>query len=68
MNDYSSPLGHMDGLRSSSPKRKRLRQKYAPKACRSRRSSVASRLAVPEASRKPFRPFREPRIACGRAA
>jgi hypothetical protein len=33
MNDHPSPLSYMDGDRSSSPRRKKIRQKYAPKAC-----------------------------------
>ncbi|KAF1850395.1 uncharacterized protein K460DRAFT_390909 [Cucurbitaria berberidis CBS 394.84] len=40
MNDQPSPFGHMDDeRRSSSPKRKKIRQKYAPKACVSCRRS-----------------------------
>jgi hypothetical protein len=36
MNDHQSPYSHMDDDRSSSPKRRKIRQKYAPKACMSR--------------------------------
>ncbi|KAF2825230.1 hypothetical protein CC86DRAFT_40646 [Ophiobolus disseminans] len=39
MNDHQSPYSHMDDDRSSSPKRKKIRQKYAPKACVSCRRS-----------------------------
>ncbi|KAH4926486.1 hypothetical protein HBI73_146820 [Parastagonospora nodorum] len=39
MNDYASPMSYMEGNRSSSPKRKKIRQKYAPKACVSCRRS-----------------------------
>lgn len=40
MNDQPSSLGRMeDERRSSSPKRKKVRQKYAPKACMSRSQS-----------------------------
>ncbi|XPS73054.1 hypothetical protein M3J09_005207 [Ascochyta lentis] len=39
MNDQPSPLGRNNDERSSSPKRKKARQKYAPKACVSCRRS-----------------------------
>ncbi|KAH6865478.1 hypothetical protein BKA58DRAFT_222095 [Alternaria rosae] len=40
MNSHPSPMEHMDvERRSSSPKRKKVRQKYAPKACVSCRRS-----------------------------
>ncbi|KAJ4340612.1 hypothetical protein N0V95_007437 [Ascochyta clinopodiicola] len=39
MNDQPSPLGRNNDDRSSSPKRKKSRQKYAPKACVSCRRS-----------------------------
>ncbi|UPX20508.1 uncharacterized protein EKO05_0010738 [Ascochyta rabiei] len=39
MNDQPSPLGRNNDDRSSSPKRKKARQKYAPKACVSCRRS-----------------------------
>ncbi|RYN32313.1 hypothetical protein AA0115_g3813 [Alternaria tenuissima] len=40
MNSHPSPIEHMDvERRSSSPKRKKVRQKYAPKACVSCRRS-----------------------------
>ncbi|KAL5118653.1 hypothetical protein ACEQ8H_003504 [Pleosporales sp. CAS-2024a] len=49
MKDYASPRSYMDGERCSSPKRKKIRQKYAPKACIScRRSKLkASSPATP---------------------
>ncbi|KAF1922590.1 uncharacterized protein M421DRAFT_352781 [Didymella exigua CBS 183.55] len=39
MNDQPPPLDRNDGYRSNSPKRKKARQKYAPKACVSCRRS-----------------------------
>ncbi|KAH8695814.1 hypothetical protein GQ44DRAFT_694852 [Phaeosphaeriaceae sp. PMI808] len=39
MNKHPLSLGHMDHDRSPSPKRKKIRQKYAPKACVSCRRS-----------------------------
>jgi hypothetical protein len=36
MNEQPSPVGRNDDDRPSSPKRKKVRQKYAPKACMSR--------------------------------
>lgn len=52
MNDHPSSFGRMeDERRSSSPKRKKVRQKYAPKACmlrsRSHRTSYPGCLSIP---------------------
>jgi hypothetical protein len=47
MNDHPSPLSYMDGDRSSSPRRKKMRQKYAPKACTSRPSRAPSDVLPP---------------------
>ncbi|KAF1911943.1 hypothetical protein BDU57DRAFT_523209 [Ampelomyces quisqualis] len=39
MSEYRSPMDNLDGDRSSSPKRKKIRTKYTPKACVSCRRS-----------------------------
>jgi hypothetical protein len=59
MNSHPSPIEHMDvERRSSSPKRKKVRQKYAPKACKSRLPLLQPWLGISGASYAAFRWFR----------